>query len=146
MAALEHRSHVHRVTARRRWLRRRVRADYHSRSLRSSFHPRATDLLRGVLLDPRRPGRPSFGATALDHAGELLVFASLRVIALALFVDLVTMDLIPLTAFNVALVLPFAVLWVVHRLEARHGLGRERPGRRIDAWRYQRQRRRRPRL
>jgi hypothetical protein len=146
MAALEHRSRATRVRNRRRRLRRRVRSDYHSRSLRSSFHPGPPDYLRVLLLDPRRPGRPSVGATALDNALELLIFASFRVVALAIFVDLVTTDLVQLTAFNVALVLPFVLLWVVHRFEARHGLGRAGPGRRIESWRYRRQRQRRPRL
>lgn len=146
MAALEHRSRVRRVSARRRRLRRRVRTDYHSRSLRSSFHPRPPDYLRFLLLDPRRPGRPSVSAAALDNAVRLFVFAGLRLVALALFVDFVTEDIVPVTAFNAALVLPFALLWLVHRFEARHGLGRERPGRRLERWCYRRRRRRRPRL
>lgn len=146
MPALEHRSRVRRMSSGRRRLRRRVRSDYHSRSLRSSFHPGFPDHLRFLLLDPRRPGRPSVGATALDNAVRLFVFAGVRLVALALFVDLVTMELVPVTAFNVALVLPFALLWIVHRFEARHGLGRERPGRRLESWWYRRRRRRRPRL
>lgn len=85
-------------------------------------------------------------AAALDNAVRLFVFAGLRLVALALFVDFVTEDIVPVTAFNAALVLPFALLWLVHRFEARHGLGRERPGRRLERWCYRRRRRRRPRL
>lgn len=111
-----------------------VRERLHSRSLRASFHPRVPDRLQGLLFHSARPGRRSVGDRALDNLDELLVVAGLRLLILALFADLVTGDVIPLTAFNTAIAFPVVAVWIYHRLGPDHGLGDIPIWRRLDRW------------
>lgn len=103
-------------------------------SLRSSFHPRLPDHVLRLTFDSRRPGRRSVGDRALDRLSELLVVAGIRLLLLTLFVDLVTGDVLAITAFNTALVLPLVALVVYRRLSDRHGLGYPPLWRRALRW------------
>lgn len=111
-----------------------ARERLHRRSLRASFHPRIPDRLQGLLFQSARPGRRSVGDRALDNLDELLVVAGLRLLVLALFADLVTGEVLPLTALNVAIGVPVLLVWLTHRFGARHGLESLPVWRRLDRW------------
>lgn len=81
-----------------------------SRPLRAYFRPRLPDRVERLLFESGRPGRQSVGERLADRLDELLVVAGVRLLALALFVDLVTGELFALTAFNAALSLPVLAL------------------------------------
>jgi len=87
-----------------------VRGPRRSRALRAYYRPRPSDRLERLLFDSGRPGRRSLGERLLARLDELLIVAGLRLLAIALFVDLVTGAYLPLTAFTVAISLPVFAL------------------------------------
>ncbi|MFW5939914.1 MAG: hypothetical protein ACOCSD_04200 [Halolamina sp.] len=81
-----------------------------SRAMRAYYRPRLPDRVERLLFDSGRPGRESLGERLADRLDELLVVAGLRLLALTLFVDLITGELFALTAVNVVLSLPLVAL------------------------------------
>ncbi|GAB7095804.1 hypothetical protein JCM30237_29580 [Halolamina litorea] len=77
-----------------------------TRALRAYFRPRLPDRVERLLFDSGKPGRESVGERLADRLASLLIVAGLRLLAIALFVDLVTQQYLALTAFNVALTAP----------------------------------------
>lgn len=112
----------------------------HSRALRAYFRPRLPDRIERLLFDSGKPGRESVGERLVDRLDELLVVAGLRLLALALFVDLVTGELFALTAFNAVLSLPVFGLTVYQFARGGHSMldgslrGRLRRWRRDREW------------
>lgn len=78
--------------------------------LRAYHRPRLLDRVERLLFDSGRPGRESLGERLADRLDGLLIVGGLRLLALTLFVDLVTQEYLALTAFNVALSLPVFAL------------------------------------
>lgn len=109
-----------------------------SRALQAYFQPRLLDRLHRRLFDSRRPGRPSPGDVAIDRLDELLVMAGIRLLILSLFVDLVTGEVLALTAFNVALGLPVLAIWLRRRWDPGHTMERRSLWRRLLGWRRRR--------
>jgi hypothetical protein len=109
-----------------------------SRALGAYFRPRLPDRLGRLLFDSGKPGRPSVGEAIVDRLDELLIVAGLRLLLVALFVDLVTTEFIAMTAFNVLLGLP--VLWVTafQFFDAGHALGETSRWDRLTQWRRDR--------
>ncbi|MBP1988230.1 hypothetical protein [Halolamina salifodinae] len=83
-----------------------------SRALRAYYHPRLPDRVERLLFESGRPGRRSVGERLAARLDRLLIVAGLRLLALALFVDLVTQQYLAFTAFNVALSLPVFALTI----------------------------------
>lgn len=99
------------------------RERHRSRALRAYFRPRLPDRVERLLFDSGRPGRRSLGERLFARLGELLIVAGLRLLALTLFVDLVTQHYLALTAFNVALTLPvFALASYQFVTDSGHGM------------------------
>lgn len=106
-----------------------------SRALRAYFRPRLPDRIERLLFDSGRPGRRSLGERLFDRLDELLVVAGLRLLAIALFVDLVTQQYLALTAFNVALSLPvFAVAIYQFFANPGHGMLQGMLRSRLRSW------------
>lgn len=83
-----------------------------TRALRAYFRPRLPDRVERLLFESGKPGRRSLGERLIARLDRLLIIAGLRLLALALFVDLVTQQYLALTAFNVVLSLPVFALTV----------------------------------
>ena len=99
------------------------RQRHRSRALRAYFRPRLPHRVERLLFDSGRPGRRSLGERLFARLDELLIVAGLRLLAIALFVDLVTQQYLALTAFNVALSLPvFAVATYQFLANPGHGM------------------------
>lgn len=86
------------------------REEPRSRALRAYFGPRLPERVERLLFDSGKPGRASVGERLADRLAGLLIVSGLRLLAIALFVDLVTQQYLALTAFNVALSLPVFAL------------------------------------
>lgn len=94
-----------------------------TRALRAYFRPRLPDRVERLLFESGKPGRRSLGERLADRLDSLLIVAGLRLLALALFVDLVTQQYLALTAFNVALSLPvFALTAYQFAADPGHGM------------------------
>lgn len=100
--------------ARRRPSRRLSLSDYYGGTIRGR--------LRRLLVEPLRPGRPAPGEQLRDRAHRILVLGGARLLLLGLFIDLVTGQFLPVTAFNVLLTVPIAVGLVLRRYGASHPL------------------------
>ena len=121
-----------------------------TRALRAYFRPRLPDRVERLLFESGKPGRRSLGERLADRLDSLLIVAGLRLLALALFVDLVTQQYLALTAFNVALSLPvFALTGYQFVADPGHGMldgrirARLRRLRRDRCWYSKRRNRRR---
>jgi len=110
----------------------------HSRGLEAYFRPRLPDRLDRLLFDSGKPGRPSVGEAVLDRLEELLVVAGLRLLLVALFVDLVTSHVLAMTAFNLLLGLPVLAGTAYQFLDAGHSLGETTLWDRLTRWRRDR--------
>ncbi|KPN32294.1 hypothetical protein SY89_03062 [Halolamina pelagica] len=117
-----------------------VRGPRRSRPLRAYFRPRLPDRVERLLFDSGRPGRPSFGERLLARLDELLIVVGLRLLAIALFVDLVTGEFLALTAFNVAISLPvFALATYQFVADPGHGMLEGSLRSRLRRWRRDRE-------
>ncbi len=106
-----------------------------SRGLQACFRPRLPDRLERLLFESGKPGRPSVGETVVDRLDELLVIAGFRLLLVALFVDLVTSDVLWMAAFNLLLGLPVLSVTVYQFLDAGHALGETTLRDRLTEWR-----------
>jgi hypothetical protein len=109
-----------------------------SRALRAYFRPRLPDRLERLLFDSGKPGRPSVGETVAERLDELLIVAGLRLLLVALFVDLVTSDVVATATFNVVLGLPMLGVTAYQFLDAGHSLGETTLWDRLTQWRRDR--------
>lgn len=109
-----------------------------SRALKAYFRPRLPDRLDRLLFDSGKPGRPSVGEAVVDRLDELLVVAGLRLLLVALFVDLVTSEFLAMTAFNVVLGLPVLLLTGFQFFDSGHSLGETTLWDRLTQWRRDR--------
>lgn len=110
-----------------------------SRALRAYFRPRLPDRLDRLLFDSGKPGRRSVGEAVVDRLDQLLIVAGLRLLVVALFVDLVAADIVAMTAFNVALGLPVLGVTGYQFFDSGHALGETTLWDRLTQWRRDRQ-------
>jgi len=71
-----------------------------SRALASYYAPDLPSRVERLLFDSGKPSRDSLGERLADRLDELLIVAGVRLLALALFVDLVTREFLALTPGN----------------------------------------------
>ncbi|WP_435118690.1 hypothetical protein [Halolamina sp. C58] len=117
-----------------------ARRRHRSRALRAYFRPRPLDRVERLLFDSGRPGRRSLGERLVARLDGLLFVAGLRLLAITLFVDLVTGQYLALTAFTVALSLPvFAVATVQFLANPGHGMLDGTVRSRLRRWRRDRE-------
>jgi len=105
-----------------------------SRALRAYFRPRLPDRLDRPLFDSGKPGRPSVGEAVVDRLDQLLIVAGLRLLVVALFVDLVAADVVAMTAFNVVLGLPVLLVTAYQFFDSGHALGETTLWDRLTQW------------
>lgn len=110
-----------------------------SRPLRAYFRPRLPDRLDRLLFDSGKPGRQSVGEAVVDRLDQLLVVSGLRLLVVALFVDLVTADIVAMTAFNTLLGLPVLGVTAYQFFDSGHSLGETTLWDRLTRWRRDRQ-------
>ena len=110
-----------------------------SRPLRAYFRPRLPDRLDRLLFDSGKPGRQSVGEAVVDRLDQLLAVSGLRLLVVALFVDLVTADIVAMTAFNTLLGLPVLGVTAYQFFDSGHSLGETTLWDRLTRWRRDRQ-------
>ena len=92
------------------------------------------------MFESGKPGRRSLGERLIARLDRLLIIAGLRLLALALFVDLVTQQYLALTTFNVVLSLPvFALATYQFVADPGHGILEGSLRSRLRRWRRDRE-------
>lgn len=114
------------------------RERHRSRPLRAYFRPRLSDRLERLLFDSGNPGRQSVGEAVVERLDQLLIVAGLRMLVVALFVDLVTAEIVAMTAFNVVLGLPVLAVTAFQFFDSGHSLGETTLWDRLTQWRRDR--------
>jgi hypothetical protein len=110
-----------------------------SRALRAYFRPRLPDRLERLLFDSGKPGRQSVGEAVVERLDQLLIVSGLRLLVVALFVDLVTADIVAMTAFNTLLGLPVLLVTAYQFFDSGHSLGETTLWDHLTRWRRDRQ-------